>query len=98
MSVLLGNEIMSHIFNADSDTFRAEQIGDDDQGLSGDLSEEDILDLYREKKHEPHLGVVYRNPQFHYLNDAPNDLLSPYKVVGEKLPQKTHNSGSHGHH
>ena len=40
---------MTHVFNADSDNFRAEQIGDDDQGLSGDLSEEDILDLYREK-------------------------------------------------
>ena len=84
MSVLLGNEIMTHVFNADSDNFRAEQIGDDDQGLSGDLSEEDILDLYREKNHEPHLGIVYRNPQHHYLNDAPNDLLSPYKIVGEK--------------
>ena len=39
---------MTHVFNADSDNFRAEQIGDDDQGLSGDLSEEDILDLYRD--------------------------------------------------
>lgn len=84
---------MSHIFNSDSDTFRAEQIGDDDQGLSGDLSEEDILDLYREKKHEPHLGVVYRNPQYHYLNEAPNDLLSPYKVKGEGHQSHSH----HGH-
>ena len=76
---------MSHVFNADSDNFRAEQIGDDDQGLSGDLSEEDILDLYREKNHEPHVGIIYRHPQHHYLNDAPSDLLTPYKTVGEKL-------------
>lgn len=92
---------MSHIFNADSDTFRAEQIGDDDQGLSGDLSEEDILDLYREKKYEPHLGIVYRNPQYHYLNDAQNDLLSPYKEIGEKLSEKKihhHEAHGHGHH
>ena len=57
---------------------------DDGQGLAGDLSEEDILDLRREKKHEPHIGIVYRHPHKHYLNESPNDLLSPYKVVGEK--------------
>ena len=88
---------MSHIFNSDSDTFRAEQIGDDDQGLSGDLSEEDILDLYREKKHEPHLGVDYRNPQYHYLNEAPNDLLSPYKLKGENLPELNHHNSHRAH-
>ena len=49
------------------------------------MSEEDILDLMKDdSKHPPHLGIVYRNPQHHYLNDAPNDLLTPYKIVGEK--------------
>jgi hypothetical protein len=91
ISVLLGGEIMTHILNQDSDIFRTEELQDEDQGLMGDFSEEDILDLHREKKHEPHLGIVYRHPGKHYLNEKPNDLLSPYKVVGEKVQ-------SHGYH
>ena len=62
---------------------------DDGQGLAGDLSEEDILDLRREKKHEPHIGIVYRHPHKHYLNESPNDLLSPYKVVGDNHTSKS---------
>lgn len=102
MGVMLGNEIMNHILNQDSDMFRAEQLGDDGQGLSGDFAEEDILDLHREKKHEPHLGIVYRHPHRHYLNDSPNDLLSPYKVVGEDVSKilKKENNQHHisSHH
>jgi hypothetical protein len=98
MGVMLGNEIMNHILSQDSDMFRAEQLGDDGQGLSGDFAEEDILDLHREKKHEPHLGIVYRHPHRHYLNDSPNDLLSPYKVVGEELSVNKHHHDQHTHH
>jgi hypothetical protein len=90
LSILLGREIFNHILNQDSDPFRAEELTDDGLGLAGDLSEEDVLDLHREKKHEPHLGIVYRHPHKHYLNDAPNDLLSPYKVVGEKIDKHSH--------
>jgi hypothetical protein len=90
MSIVLGNEIMTHILSQDSDIFRAEELGDDDKGLSGDLSEEDILDIHREQKHAPHMGIVYRHPHRHHLNEAPNDLLSPYKVVGENLNTNTH--------
>lgn len=93
MSIILGNEIMNHILSQDADVFRAEELSDDDQGLAGDLSEEDILDLHREKKHEPHLGIVYRHPHRHYLNEKPSDLLTPYKVAGEKVQ-----SSGHGHH
>ena len=52
------------------------------------MTEEDILDLMKDdSKHPPHLGVVYRNPQHHYLNDKPSDLLSCYKIVGEQVRQ-----------
>ncbi len=44
---------------------RAEELADEDQGLAGDLSEEDYLDLKRELKHEPHMGIVYRHPHKH---------------------------------
>jgi hypothetical protein len=85
---------MSHIFEQDNDLFRQEHIGDIDSGLQGDLSEEDILDLMREKQHEPHLGIVLRNPHLHPLNEKPNDYLSPYVVEGEVLPATHH----HHHH
>jgi hypothetical protein len=95
ISVALGGEIMTHILNQDADMFRTEELQDEDQGLSGDFSEEDILDLYRDKKHEPHLGIVYRHPHRHHLNEAPNDLLSPYKIVGEQLPEVKHHEHQH---
>ena len=84
MSIILGGEIMGHILNQDSDIFKSEELSDDDQGLAGDLSDEDALELLKEEQHEPHLGIVYRHPNRHYLNEKPNDLLSQYKVVGEK--------------
>ena len=96
LSVVVGGDLMNHILSADSDQFRSEEQQDEDAGLSGDFTEEDILDLYRDKKHEPHLGIVFRHPHRHHLNDAPNDLLTPYKVSGEVLPQSGH--GHHGHH
>lgn len=90
ISVVLGGEIMTHILNQDADIFRTEELQDEDQGLAGDFTEEDILDLHREKHHEPHLGIVYRHPARHHLNDKASDLLSPYKVVGEKVNQPAH--------
>jgi hypothetical protein len=91
MSVLVGGELLSHILEADSNPFRSEENQDEDAGLVGDFTEEDILDLFRETKHEPHLGIVYRHPHKHHLNETPSDYLSPYKVVGEKTaPQKEH--------
>jgi len=50
----------------------------------------DILDLHRDKKHEPHMGIVYRHPHRHFLNEGPNDVLSPYKVEGEHLKPSGH--------
>lgn len=100
LSVLLGKEILGHIFSQDFDSFRQEHLADLDSGLAGDMSEEDVLDLMKDiDKHPPHLGVVYRNPHLHYLNDKPSDLLSPYKVVGETSHQ-SHAQTSHGssHH
>jgi hypothetical protein len=91
LSVVVGGDLMNHILSADSDQFRSEEQQDED----ADFTEEDILDLYRDKKHEPHLGIVFRHPHRHHLNDSPNDLLSPYKVSGEVLPQQGHH---HGHH
>jgi hypothetical protein len=90
MSIVLGEEIMSHILNQDSDIFKAEELSDDDGGLAGDLSEEDSLELLKTEQHEPHLGIVYRHPQAHYLNEKPNDFLSQYKVEGEKETMKLH--------
>lgn len=87
MSIVLGEEIMGHILNQDSDIFKAEELSDDDQGLAGDLSEEDALDLLKEEQHEPHLGIVYRHPQAHYLNEKPHDFLSMYNLEGE-IPKK----------
>lgn len=83
MSVILGKDILGHILSQDNDIFRQEELGDEDKGLSGDFAEEDIIDLRKELKHEPHVGIVYFRPDRHYLNEKPNDLLSPYKVVGE---------------
>ena len=94
LSVLLGKEILGHIFSQDFDSFRQEHLADLDSGLAGDMSEEDVLDLMKDiDKHPPHMGVVYRNPHLHYLNDKPNDLLSPYRVVGES----NHQAQAHGH-
>jgi hypothetical protein len=95
LSVVLGGDLLNHILSADSDAFRSEESQDEDAGLSGDFTEEDILDLHREKKHEPHMGIVYRHPHRHFLNEGPNDILSPYKVEGEHLkPTQT----IHHHH
>lgn len=91
MSIILGNEIMNHILNQDGDIFKAEELSDDDQGLTGDLSEEDALDLLRESQHEPHLGIVYRHPHKHYLNEKPNDFLSQYRIEGETKTNISHN-------
>ena len=63
------------------------------------MSEEDILDLMKDdSKHPPHLGIVYRNPQLHYLNDKPSDILSCYKIAGEKPVNNTHDHASHSAH
>jgi hypothetical protein len=99
LSVLFGKEILGHIFSQDMDTFRQEHLTDLDAGLAGDMNEEDILDLMKEgDKHPPHMGIVYRHPDKHYLNDKPSDLLSCYKVVGEgETSHKSHGQG-HGHH
>lgn len=85
MSVALGSEILTHILSLDTDFFRAEELGDEDQGLMGDFSEEDIISLRKEENHLPHVGIVYFRPELHYLNAKPNDYLSPYKIVGEKV-------------
>ena len=95
LSVLLGKDILGHIFSQDFDSFRQEHLADLDSGLAGDMSEEDVLDLMKDiDKHPPHLGIVYRHPQLHYLNDKPSDLLSPYKLIGESNNQ-THGFDSH---
>jgi len=83
IGVLLGKNMMSHILSQDKDVFRQEELGDEDRGLAGDFTEEDILSLKKEENHLPHVGIVYRRPEKHYLNAKPNDFLSPYKVVGE---------------
>ena len=83
LSVVMGEEILSHILENDANPFRQEQINDFDDGLAGDLAEEDVLDLMKEHQHGGHMGVCFRNPQYHHLNEKPNDYLSPYKVVGE---------------
>ena len=84
MSVLLGGDILGHILEQDSDLYRAEELADDDDGLAGDLSEEDVADLLRTKHHEAHLGIVFRHNDKHPLNDRPNDYLSPYKLKSEQ--------------
>ena len=81
----MGKEILTHILSQDKDMFRQEELSDEDGGLAGDLTNEDIIDLYKEDKHEPHLGIVYKAPHKHYLNEKPNDFLSPYKVVEDKI-------------
>jgi len=98
ISTVVGGDLLNHILSADSDQFRSEEQQDEDAGLVGDFTEEDILDLYRDKKHEPHMGIVYRHPHKHHLNEAPSDLLSPYKVVGEKIHKKEVHGHGHGHH
>ena len=89
LSVLLGGDLLNHILSMDSDQFRSEESQDEDAGLPGDFTEEDILDLHREKLHEPHLGIVYRHPHRHFLNVGPNDILSPYKLSEEKIVKKS---------
>ena len=100
LSILLGKEILGHTLSQDFDIFRQEHLADLDSGLAGDMNEEDVLDLMKDNsKHAPHLGICYRNPQHHYLNDKPNDLLSPYRVVGEKIEKKVANGEiSNSHH
>lgn len=88
LGVLLGKEILGHILNQDSDIFRQDEIEDENEGLFGDFSEADILDLRKEPNHIPHVGIVYLRPEKHYLNAKPNDLLSPYVIEGEKLKKQ----------
>jgi hypothetical protein len=98
LSIVLGGEILGHILSQDVDIFRAEELSDEDGGLTGDFSEEDILSLRKEQNHTPHVGIVYFRPEMHYLNEKPNDFLSPYKVVGENIPKNnSHGHESHGH-
>ena len=85
MSVALGSDILTHILALDGEHMRAEEVGDEDQGLMGDFSEEDIISLRKEENHLPHVGIVYFRPELHYLNAKPSDYLSPYKIVGEKV-------------
>ena len=100
LSTVLGVEIFGHILSQDVDMFRAEELSDEDGGLTGDFSEEDILALRKEPNHAPHVGIVFFRPEMHYLNEKPNDFLSPYKVVGENIPKSSHgHEESHkGHH
>lgn len=84
LSAVVGDEVLNHILNMDGVQSRTEANQDESAGLAGDFAEEDIVDIYREEKHDPHLGIVYRHPHKHYLNDSPNDLLSPYKVLDKK--------------
>lgn len=99
MSVIMGGDLLNHILESDADQYRSDEQQDEDAGLTGDFSEEDILDLHRAPKHEPHLGIVYRHPNQHYLNEAPNDLLSPYMIKGEVFPVGHANHISHnGNH
>lgn len=81
LSIVLGKEILNHILSQDSDSFKQEEIGDEDNGLVGDFSEDDILSLRKNTGHDPHVGVVFFRPDKHYLNEKPNDFLSPYKVA-----------------
>lgn len=83
ISALLGKNILSHILSMDSDIFRKDETGDEDRGLVGDFSEEDIISLKKVENHLPHVGIVYFRPEKHYLNEKPHDFLSPYKIVGE---------------
>lgn len=93
LGILLGKEIMGHILSQDSDIFRQEELGDEDEGLVGDFTEEDVLHLRKQVGHSPHVGIVFFEPDRHYLNEKPNDFLSPYKVVGEK--EQTKSSSHH---
>lgn len=79
-SVVFGAEIMTHILDIDGEKFRQEEVGDEDKGLAGDFTEEDIIQLRKVENHMPHVGIVYFRPDKHYLNEKPNDYLSPYKV------------------
>lgn len=86
LGVLLGKEILGHILEQDNDVFRQEEIADEDAGLIGDFTEEDILALRKVPNHLPHVGIVYLRPEKHYLNEKPNDFLSPYKIENEVNP------------
>ena len=95
ISIVLGSEILGHILNQDTDMFRQEELGDEDGGLVGDFSEEDILELHKTEAHEPHLGLVFRRPQHHFLNEGPSDLLTPYKIVNETTHSPNHHNLKH---
>ncbi len=96
IAVILGGEILGHILSQDSDVFRQEELGDEDKGLAGDFAEDDIVQLRKNPGHVPHVGIVFFRPEKHYLNEKPNDFLSPYKVVGEVSTEKK--ASSHHHH
>ena len=85
INTLMGKDIISHITNQDNDPYRVEELEDEKSGLVGDFTEEDIIELRKQEKHEPHLGIVFRYPEHHYLNEKPNDMLSPYKLQNEKI-------------
>lgn len=97
ISVVLGSEILGHILSQDSDIFRQEELGDEDKGLAGDFSEDDIVQLRKPEGHVPHVGIVFFKPERHYLNEKPNDFLSPYKLEGEVVHHHKE-SNSHSHH
>ena len=98
ISVLLGSDILGHILSQDSDFFRQEEIGDEDEGLAGDFSEDDIVSLRKTPGHSPHIGVVFFQPDRHYLNEKPNDFLSPYRVEGEAKNTNSNNHSIKHHH
>lgn len=91
MGILISKSVFSNTLEGGKDPLIGEEIIDEDAGLESDMSEEDLLSVLKSEMHEPHLGIVFRHPHKHHLNEAPNDFLSPYKVVGEDAQHK-HNS------
>jgi hypothetical protein len=105
LGILISKNVLSHTLEGGSNPFMSEEMIDEDAGLEADFNAEDLLNMHKEDKHEPHVGIVFRHPHKHYLNDSPNDYLSPYKVVGETVPEpghhhahdKPHGQGKHHH-
>lgn len=97
LAVLLGSEILGHILSQDSDMFRQEELSDEDSGLAGDFTEDDIVQLRKEPGHVPHVGIVFFHPEKHYLNEKPNDFLSPYRIEGEIANKQANHDHDHHH-
>lgn len=83
IGVLLGKEVLGHILSQDSDILRQDEIEDENDGLTSDFSNSDMVDLRKEPNHTPHFGIVYLRPERHYLNAKPSDELSPYVTINE---------------